>query len=166
MNLVKSEEIVQKSEENPENKEITESEDNLKQKEINEKVSKKLRQFQEIRNILDINNAALRFKYNLSLIIQERIERSIDLNPSKNKYYTKTNPGTDVFNIGSIIKTMFDPYLKSHHIDINQEIDLYEKQKNEYIKENLASKTKKFGVKMREKLVNKKQEENFENNVE
>ena len=168
MELVNKEENSIKSKENEEKTEVKDDIgcNNEKQKEINEKVSKKLRQFQEIRSILNIKNCALRFKHNLSLIIQERIERSIDLNPSKNNYYTKTNPNTDVFDIGSIIKTMFDPYLKSHNIDINAEIENYEKQKNEYIEQNLASKTKKFGVQMREDLVNKKNEENIGDNSE
>ena len=168
MESVNKEENSIKSKENEEKTEVKDDtgSNNVKQKEINEKVSKKLRQFQEIRSILNIKNCALRFKHNLSLIIQERIERSIDLNPSKNNYYTKTNPNTDVFDIGSIIKTMFDPYLKSHNIDINAEIENYEKQKNEYIEQNLASKTKKFGVQMREDLVNKKNEENIGDNSE
>ena len=41
-----------------------------------------------------------------------------------------------------------------------------QKQKNEYIEQNLASKTKKFGVQMREDLVNKKNEENIGDNSE
>ena len=47
---------------------------------------------QELRIIFNIPNCTLRFKHNLSQIIQERIEKNIDLNKTKNNYYTKANP--------------------------------------------------------------------------
>ena len=156
----------EKNEEKAENKEKNEEmENNVKEeekKEINEKVQKKLREFQELRIIFNIPNCTLRFKHNLSQIIQERIEKNINLNNSKNNYYTKANPTTDIFDLRSIINNMFNPYLKSHHIEMDSEIEKYEKERNEKEKENLSNKVKVYGVKMKEKLLNKKNNE--ENN--
>ena len=57
-------------------------------------------------NILDNFNLVdfLNKKHNISQIIQERIEKNININSSINNYYTKTNPNTNVFDLGSIIK--------------------------------------------------------------
>ena len=145
-------EKIENKEETKENKEEIKLAE--EKKEINEKVAKKLREMQELRIIFNIPNCTLRFKHNLSQIIQERIEKNIDLNNSKNNYYTKANPTTDIFDLGSIITNMFNPYLKSHHIDMNSEIDKYEKEKNDLEKENLTSKVKIYGTKMKEKLLN------------
>ena len=88
------------------------------------------------------------------------------MNNSSNNYYTKVNSSTDVFNLRSIINNMFNPYLKNHHIDINNEIEKYEKEKNEKEKENLSSKVKIYGTKTREKMLNKNNNNNENNNEE
>ena len=156
----------EKTEENVEqmNKEIQENKKEEENKELKEKVSKKLREFKELRCILEISNCTLRFKHNISQIIQERIEKNININTSINNYYTKTNPTTNVFDLGSIINNMFNPYLKNHHIDINKDIEKYEKEKDESEKYNLINKEKKYGIKMKEKLIKKK--ESNDNNKE
>ena len=121
-----------------------------------------MREFKELRSILEIPNCVLRFKHNISQIIQERIEKNVDINTSKNNYYTKANPNTDIFNLRSIINNMFNPYLKSHHIDINKEIEEYEKERDKKEKENLGNKVKIYGIKTKEKLIKKKNNENNE----
>ena len=147
----------EKTEEQIENKEIKE---NKEKEELKEKVSKKLREFKELRCILEIPNCTLRFKHNISQIIQERIEKNININSSINNYYTKTNPNTNVFDLGSIINNMFNPYLKNHHIDINKDIEKYDKEKDESEKYNLINKEKKYGIKMKQKLIKKDSNDN------
>ena len=156
----------EKTEENliQSDKEIIENKKEEEDKELKEKVSKKLREFKELRSILEIPNCTLRFKHSISQIIQERIEKNIEINTSINNYYTKANPNTNVFDLGSIINNMFNPYLKNHHIDINLEIEKYEKERDEREQENLKNKEKKYGIKMKEILLKKK--ENNENNKE
>jgi len=121
--FVNSEKIENKEETKENKEEIKESKETEENKEINEKVAKKLREMQELRIIFNIPNCTLRFKHNLSQIIQERIEKNIDLNKTKNNYYTKANPTTDIFDLGSIITNMFNPYLKSHHIEMESKND-------------------------------------------
>ena len=50
---------------------------------INEKVKNKLKEFSELKCLYNISNVSLRFKRNISLIIQERVEKNLNMNPKK-----------------------------------------------------------------------------------
>ena len=111
---------------NDERKEST-----LKNK-IDEKVKNKLKDFNELKCLYNLSNDALRFKRNISLIIQERVEKSLNINPKKNNYYTGQSPSTNIFNIKSIVNNVFGDYIKSHNINLEEEVkkELIDKQLN------------------------------------
>ena len=137
---------------NDERKEST-----LKSK-IDEKVKNKLKDFNELKCLYNLSNDALRFKRNISLIIQERVEKSLNINPNKNNYYTGQSPSTNIFNIKSIVNNVFGDYIKSHNINLEEEVkkELIEKKMNKVPK-------KEYGSEMQKKFLMKKEEQNNEN---
>ena len=137
---------------NDERKEST-----LKSK-IDEKVKNKLKDFNELKCLYNLSNDALRFKRNISLIIQERVEKSLNINPKKNNYYTGQSPSTNIFNIKSIVNNVFGDYIKSHNINLEEEV------KKELIDKKLNKNPKKeYGSEMQKKFMMKKEEQNNEN---
>lgn len=137
---------------NNERKEAT-----LKSK-IDEKVKNKLKDFNELKCLYNLSNDALRFKRNISLIIQERVERSLYINPKKNNYYTAQSPSTNIFNVKSIVNNVFGDYIKSHNINLEEEV------KKELIDKKLNKDPKKeLGSEMQKKYMMKKEEKNNEN---
>jgi hypothetical protein len=137
---------------NDERKEST-----LKNK-IDEKVKNKLKDFKELKCLYNLSNDALRFKRNISLIIQERVEKSLNINPKKNNYYTGQSPSTNIFNIKSIVNNVFGDYIKSHNINLEEEV------KKELINKKLNKDQKKeYGSEMQKKFLMKKEEQNNEN---
>jgi hypothetical protein len=137
---------------NDERKEST-----LKNK-IDEKVKNKLKDFNELKCLYNLSNDALRFKRNISLIIQERVEKSLNINPKKNNYYTGQSPSTNIFNIKSIVNNVFGDYIKSHNINLEEEV------KKELINKKLNKDQKKeYGSEMQKKFLMKKEEQNNEN---
>jgi len=129
--------------------------------EINEKVKNKLKEFTELKCLYNLSNGALRFKRNISLIIQERVEKNLNLNPKKNNYYTAQSPSTDVYNIKSIINNVFGDYMKSHNINLEEEVKKFEKIQEE--KKDPKNRNKKpLGSEMQKKFMTRKEQQ--ENN--
>ena len=86
--------------EKPETEKVeSEKVDSVEMSQINEKVKNKLKEYAEFKCLYNLSNGAVRFKRNISLIVQERVEKNLHKNPTKNDYFTSQNPSTDVFKI-------------------------------------------------------------------
>jgi hypothetical protein len=128
---------------------------------VNEKVKNKLREYQELKCLYNLSNAALLFKRNISLICQERIEKNININPKTNNYYSGKNTSMNVFNLKNVMKDIFGEYISKHNIDIDKEVKKMELEREE--KRKLG---KKYGSIMQKKFMAIKAiQDQTENNV-
>ena len=98
---------------------------------IKEKVKNKLQGFAEFKCLYSLSNASLRYKRNLALICQERIEKNLNMNPSKNNYYSGKNPAVNVFNLKHLLVDVFGDYITKHNINLKEELRKIEEEKEE-----------------------------------
>ena len=136
--------------------ELTEENSNTKndnQSEIDEKVKQKLKEYSEFKCLYSLSNSALRFKRNISLLIQERIDKNIDTYPNKHNSYMKHINPVDVFDIQSVTNEIFGDYIKRHHINLQEEVDKYKKalEDKEKYAQSLGLK-RELGAELRKRL--------------
>ena len=127
----------------------------IEKEKINEKVKNKLKEYAEFKCLYNISNLALRFKRNISLIIQERIEKNLNQNSKKSNYYTAQSPSTNIYNLRSVVQNVFSDYLKTHHINVEEEMKKYEKQLEERNKEPNIRNKKPYGSEMQKRFLSK-----------
>ena len=141
--------------EKPETEKVeSEKVDSVEMSQINEKVKNKLKEYAEFKCLYNLSNGAVRFKRNISLIVQERVEKNLHKNPTKNNYYTSQNPSTDVFKIKTLIEPVFGEYIKRNNIDIPAEVEKMEADLEE--KRQQMGKNKIFASNAQKKNKNKK----------
>ena len=119
---------------------------------INEKVKNKLKEYSEFKCLYNISNGAVRYKRNISLIVQERVEKNLNINPKKNNYYSGSNPSVDVFNLKSVVQSVFGDYVKRNNIDVPAEVTKMENEFQERYQQ-MGKTNKPYGSIMKKKLV-------------
>ena len=110
---------------------------------IKEKVKNKLQEYEELKCLFNLSNASLRYKRNMSLICQERIEKNLNINPNKNNYYSGKNASINVFNLKSLMDDVFGDYIAKHNINIKEELKKMEEEKVEKEENNKMGNSKK-----------------------
>ena len=98
---------------------------------VKEKVNKKLQDYNELKCLFNLSNASLRYKRDMTLICQERIEKNLNMNPDKNNYYSGNNTSVNVFNLKHLLVEVFGDYISKHNINIKEELRKMEEQKEE-----------------------------------
>ena len=134
----------------------TEQNESKEQNMINEKVKNKLKEYSKLRCLYNLSNSALMYKRNISLICQERTEKSLNLNPNNNNYYSGSNSSVDVFDLKTIIQNLFGDYIEKHNIDIEKEVIKAEEERDERIRK--GKEKKPYGSEMQKKLMAKKKQ--------
>ena len=94
-----------------------------------DKLQKKLQDYNELKCLFNLSNASLRYKRNMALICQERIEKNLNMNPSKNNYYSGKNTAINVFNLKHLLVDVFGDYISNHNINISEELRKMEEEK-------------------------------------
>ena len=133
---------------------------------IKEKVKNKLQEYEELKCLFNLSNASLRYKRNMSLICQERIEKNLNINPNKNNYYSGKNASINVFNLKSLMDDVFGDYIAKHNINIKEELKKMEEEKieKEEEKNKMGNSKKGYGsVKPKKSKNLKDQVENNQN---
>ena len=96
-----------------------------------EKAQKKLQEYNELKCLFNLSNASLRYKRNMALICQERIEKNLNMNPSKNNYYSGKNTAVNVFNLKHLLVDVFGDYITKHNINLKEELRKIEEETEE-----------------------------------
>ena len=129
---------------------------------VKDEVKNKLKEYTEFKCLYNIPHISLRFKRNISLIIQERIEKNLNQNSKKNNYYSAQSPSINIYNLKSIVENVFSDYIKTHHINVEEEMKKFEKKLEERNKETNIRNKKRYGSEMQKRFISKKGKTNDE----
>ena len=97
---------------------------------IKNRISNKLEEFSELKCLYNLTGNLL-FKRNLTLVLQERINKSLNITSNK----SRIPKSVDLFNIKDIINHVYGDYIKRHNIDVDKEVKKVAKEKEKKMRE-------------------------------
>ena len=104
--------------------------DKNKKNRIKDRINNKLEEYSKLKCLHSLTGNLL-FKRNLTLVLQERINKSLNITSNKSRIPNSV----DLFNIQDIIHYIYGDYIKRHNIDINKEVMKIKKEKEKKMRE-------------------------------